>query len=103
MKRIILASVTALALAAPAYAQTTTITIEPEQRTKIKQYVMEKKMKPVTVQEEIRVGATLPSSVELHAVPADWGPGLTRYRYVYSGDDIVLVEPSSRKVIQVIE
>ena len=48
-------------------------------------------------------GATLPTEVELHAVPNDWGPGLSRYRYVYSGDDVVLVEPSTRRVIQVIE
>jgi hypothetical protein len=39
----------------------------------------------------------------LHAVPRDWGPVLGRYRYVYSGDDVVLVEPSTRRVIQVIE
>jgi hypothetical protein len=36
-------------------------------------------------------------------VPSDWGPELGRYRYVYSGDDVVLVEPSTRRVIQVIE
>ena len=33
---------------------------------------------PVT--ERIAVGATVPSDVELVAVPSDWGPSLTRYR-----------------------
>jgi hypothetical protein len=41
--------------------------------------------------------------VDLVAVPSDWGPNLTRYRYVYSGDNVVLVEPSSRRVVQVID
>lgn len=112
MKRTILAGVAAIALAAPAFAQSTgvttgtgmaTITIEPAQRTRIKQYVTEHKVKPVTIKERVTVGATLPADVELVAVPSDWGPELSRYRYVYVGDDIVLVEPSSRRVVQVIE
>ena len=115
MKRAILSTVAVLALTAPAFAQSsttvttsapsassTTVTVAPEQRTKIKQYVTEKKVKPITVKEKVTVGATLPADVELQSVPSDWGPELGRYRYVYSGDDIALVEPSSRKVIQVI-
>jgi hypothetical protein len=114
MKRSLLAGVAVLALSLPAFAQSTTVTTEtttsgatvtiaPEQRTKIKKYVVEQKVKPMTVEKRVTVGATLPAEVELHTVPSDWGPGLTRYRYVYSGDDVVLVEPSSRRVIQVIE
>jgi len=80
-----------------------TVTIAPEQRTKIKQYVVEKKVKPITLKERVTVGATLPADVELVAVPSDWGPEVTKYRYVYSDNRVVLVEPSSRKVIQVIE
>lgn len=112
MKRIVLAGVAVVALSLPALAQSTTVTTEspgatvtiaPEQRTKIKQYVVQQKVKPTTVEKRITVGATLPADVELHSVPADWGPGLSNYRYVYSGDDVVLVEPSSRRVIQVID
>ena len=113
MKRTLLASVAVLALACPAFAQSTTITtgsapaasvtIAPEQRTKIKTYVTEKKVRPITVKERITVGATLPADVELAAVPADWGPELATYRYVYTDNRIALVEPSSRRVIQVIE
>ena len=114
MKRTLFAGIAALALASPAFAQTTTVTttapsagatltIVPEQRTRIKQYVVEKKVKPVTVRERVTVGATLPTEVELEAVPGDWGPDLGRYRYVYYGDDVVLVEPSSRRVVQIID
>jgi hypothetical protein len=81
----------------------TAVTIAPERRTAIKRYVTERKVKPVTVRERVTVGATLPADIELEAVPADWGPEVSRYRYVYTGSDVVLVEPSSRRVIQVID
>jgi Protein of unknown function (DUF1236) len=113
MKRILLTGVAALALSGAAFAQTTVTTgvapsgaavvIAPEQRTVIKKYVVDRKVKPITVRERLTVGATLPADVELMAVPSDWGPDLGRYRYVYHGDDVILVEPSSRRVVQVID
>jgi uncharacterized protein DUF1236 len=113
MKRTVLAGIAVIALASPSFAQTViesgppsagaTVTIAPEQRTRIREYVTEKRVKPVTIRERVSVGATIPADVELAAVPSDWGPGLTRYRYVYSGDNVVLVEPSSRRVVQVID
>ena len=112
MKRTLLAGIAVLALACPALAQSTvvttpgagaTITLAPEQRTRIKQYVVERKVKPVTIKERVTVGATIPADVELVDVPSDWGPDIDRYRYVYSGDNVVLVEPSSRRVVQIID
>ena len=81
----------------------TTIQIEPEYRTKIKTYVTEHKLRPVTTREKIVVGAAVPSDVELQAVPADWGPSLTKYRYVYSNDRVMLVDPGTRTVVQEID
>jgi Protein of unknown function (DUF1236) len=78
-------------------------TLAPAQRTRIKQYVTERRLRPITVQERLAVGATLPADVELLAVPSEWGPELSPYRYVYSGNDVFLIEPSSRRVIQVID
>jgi uncharacterized protein DUF1236 len=102
MKRALVAGVAALGLfASRAVAQI--VVIAPEQRTEIKEYVVQHKVKPVQIRERIAVGVTIPADVELHAVPSDWGPSFSRYRYVYADDDVVLVEPSSRKVIQVIE
>jgi len=71
MKSKVLAVMVAMAFAAPAFAQSSTtvtttgaasatVTIAPEQRTKIKSYITEHKVKPVTVKERIAVGATLP-------------------------------------------
>jgi len=78
-------------------------TLAPAQRTRIKQYVTERQVRPITVRERLAVGATLPADVELLAVPSEWGPELAPYRYVYSGSDVFLIEPSSRRVVQVID
>jgi len=104
MKRVVIAGVAALAVIATsqAFAQAT-ITFAPEQRTKIKEYVVKERVAPVTIKERVTVGATLPAGVELRAVPSDWGPSVSRYRYVYHDNHVVFVDPSSRKVIQVLD
>jgi hypothetical protein len=114
MKRILLASaaVAALALAAsiPSFAQGVGVQVGPggtdirfafgpEQRTQIKEYITRDRVAPVPVRERIRVGATLPAGVELRAVPSYWGPSFTKYSYVYAGDRVYFVEPSTRKVV----
>jgi hypothetical protein len=114
MKRSLLAAVAiATLVSSSALAQSTTVTtspggaasvtIAPEQRTKIKQYVVQQKVKPTVVKERIAVGATLPADVELLSVPADWGPEVSRYRYIYSDNHVALIEPSSRRVVQIID
>ena len=82
---------------------TENVIIEPEQRTVIKEYVVKERVAPVTVKERISVGTTLPGDVELRTVPSTWGPKFSKYRYVYSGDRVYLVEPSNRTVVQVVE
>jgi hypothetical protein len=105
MNRNLIAVAAALTIgfAASALAQSAVVTIEPEQRTTIKQYVVEEKIKPITVRERISVGATLPGDVELQAVPSTWGPTVSKYRYVYSNDNVYLVEPDSRRVVTIID
>ena len=101
MKRVLVAGAVALSavLAGQALAQTI-VEIEPAQRTRIKEYVVKEKVAPVRVKERVSVGVTLPADVELRTVPADWGPGVSKYRYVYSDNHVYFVEPSSRRVIQ---
>ena len=114
MKKLLIMAAAVSVLATAASAQTTVTTtttgigsgaiqIEPEYRTKIRSYVTEKRVRPVTTQQRIVVGAQVPTAVELEAVPADWGPSLTRYRYVYSNDRVMLVDPSTRTVVQEID
>lgn len=113
MKKLMLVTVAAALVTTGALAQssvtTTTgagradVVVEPEARTRIKTYVTEKKLRPVTTKERIAVGATVPSDVELVTVPSDWGPSLTKYRYVYSNNRVMLVDPGSRTVVQEID
>jgi hypothetical protein len=109
-KLLMLAAATSLAATlANAQSTSTTVTggatvqIEPQYRTKIKSYITEQKIRPVQTREKIVVGGTVPSDVELEAVPADWGPSLTKYRYVYSGERVMLVDPGTRIVVHEIE
>jgi len=84
-------------LAGQAFAQMATVEIAPEQRTRIKEYVVKEKVRPVTVREQVRVH--LPADVELRDVPSDWGPSVSRYKYIYSGNRVHFVDPASREVI----
>jgi hypothetical protein len=101
MKRTILAGAAALAvvLSSQAFAQSVSVELAPEQRTRIKEYVVKEKVNPVTVKERVRVGATLPADVELRSVPSDWGPSVSKYKYIYSDNRVHFVDPASRRVI----
>ena len=114
MKKLMLISAAALLVSTGAMAQTTVTTttgaghgaavqIEPEYRTKIRSYVTEHKIRPVETREKIVVGSPVPRDVELAAVPSDWGPSLTKYRYVYSGSHVMLVDPETRMVVQEVD
>jgi hypothetical protein len=112
MKKLLMLVAAASLVATMANAQTTVTTtgaapaavqIEPQYRTKIKTYITENKVRPVQSKEKIGVGAKVPSDVELVAVPSDWGPSLTKYRYVYSGDRVMLVDPGTRTVVQEVD
>ena len=113
MKKLLLLSATAAVIATGAFAQTTVTTttgtghaaiqIEPQYRTKIKSYDPEHRIAPVTPRAKIIVGATVPPDVALAAIPTAWGPSLTRYRYVYSGERVMLVDPSTRMVVQEVD
>ncbi|WP_407170225.1 DUF1236 domain-containing protein [Bradyrhizobium sp. ORS 111] len=112
MKKILLTSAVAAIVSTAALAQSTVgtttgtghvVQIEPEYRTRIHTYVTEHRIRPVETREKIVVGSPVPRDVELEAVPPEWGPSLTKYRYVYSGDRVMLVDPATRTVVQEVE
>jgi len=115
VKKIFLISAAAALLSSGAFAQSTvvetttgkahagTVRIEPEYRTRIHSYVTEHKIRPVQTREKIVVGSPVPRDVELEAVPAEWGPSIAKYRYVYSGERVMLVDPETRTVVQEVE
>jgi Protein of unknown function (DUF1236) len=104
MKRSLLMAVAAASLLAstPSFAQTV-IELSPDQRTTIREYVVRERVPAARIPGEVRVGVALPADIELAPVPETWGPSVRRYRYVHWNDRVVLVEPSSRRVIQIID
>jgi uncharacterized protein DUF1236 len=101
MKAIYVAGFAAALLTTQALAQA--VVIAPEQRQVIREYVVKEKVRPFQMQSRVTVGATLPADVELAPVPETWGPTFRTYRYVYTGDNVVLVDPTSRRVVQIID
>jgi hypothetical protein len=57
----------------------------------------------VTLQERVTVGATLPGDVRLQPVPAEWGSGVAKYHYIYTDNHIVLIDPTTRRVVMVVD
>jgi hypothetical protein len=101
MKRFLLAGATAMAVVftTQAFAQSVSVELAPEQRTRIKEYVVKEKVPRVTVRERYRVGTAVPAEVELREVPADWGPSVRSYRYYHTDSGVHFVDPNSRRVI----
>lgn len=111
MKRI-LAGAAALALTAgAALAQTSTTTtttttrettVTTDQQAKIRTYIAKEKPVAAKVPSSVTVttGTVLPEDVELRTFPSDVG---VTQRYTVIGGRTVLVEPGTRKIIQVIE
>jgi hypothetical protein len=64
-------------------------------------------VRPVTnVNFAIAVGVVIPATVELYEVPTEVVqvvPEYSRYRYFVVGNQIVIVEPSARRVVAVVD
>lgn len=76
--------------------------IADDTRPRFRTYVTGQKHPSYKYQSEVRVGADLPSSgVTYYDVPKEYG--VTKYRYTVVNDRTVLVDPSTHRVIQVID
>jgi hypothetical protein len=87
-----------------AAAQTAIIDLTPDQRTTIYRTITREKVR-VAPPADFRasVGVEVPSTVELYEVPAavEIAP-VRRFRYTVVNDQVVLVDPSTRRVVQII-
>jgi hypothetical protein len=57
----------------------------------------------VRSESRVIVGEDAPETIEIEELPADvyrQVPAVRSYRYIHRGDDIYLVEPGSRRVIE---
>ena len=73
-----------------------------DDRPRFREYVVRERLPSYVVREEVRVGTVLPSSgVTYYEMPAEYrAPG---YRYTVINDRPVIVEPQSRRVVQIID
>lgn len=111
----LLATATAMPLAAQAQQRiiveegvTTGLTgpgvgiIAEDERPRFRQYIVEERVPSYTVETPVRVGTVLPESgVTYYDVPQQYGA--TTYRYTVVNERPVLVEPRTRRVMQVID
>ncbi|BCG83799.1 DUF1236 domain-containing protein [Mesorhizobium sp. 113-3-3] len=76
------------------------VILKPEQQTVVREYIHKQKLASVSLLGiELNVGTALPDTVELHTIDV---PDV-RYKYTVVGDHAVLVDPDTRKVVQIVE
>ena len=76
--------------------------ITTEMRPRFRTYVVQQAPASFTYSSPVAVGTVLPEAgVTYYDVPADYG--VTRYRYTVVNGSPVLVDPGTRRVIQVIQ
>ena len=76
--------------------------IADDTRPRFRSYVEERHVPSYRYEHEIRVGEDLPSAgVTYYEVPREYG--VTRYRYTVVNDRTVLVDPSTHRIVQVID
>lgn len=93
MKKLLLGAAALAVIATPAFAQLLDIQIGPRER----EYIV-KEGRSVSYDGPVTVGAVLPADVEFYSVPE-----VTTYRYAVVNDRRVIVEPSTRRIIQIVE
>jgi Protein of unknown function (DUF1236) len=72
------------------------------QRPRFRRYVVEEHRPSFRYGEDVEVGTVLPDQgVEYYEVPSEYGT--TQYRYTVVNDEVVLVDPSSRRIVEVVQ
>ncbi len=76
--------------------------IAEDERPRFRQYIVQERVPSYSIETPVRVGTVLPESgVTYYDVPQQYGA--TSYRYTVVNDRPILVEPRTRRVMQVID
>jgi hypothetical protein len=79
-----------------------TVGIAADQRPAFREYIVQQRVPKYTIPDRVMIGAILPESgVTLYDVPQSFGE--TPYRYTVVNGNTVLVEPRSRRIVQLID
>src|SRR5437879_7830763 len=75
--------------------------IAAEQRPAFREYIVRERVPNYTIPERVTVGAVMPETgVTYYDVPQSFG--VTPYRYTVVNGQTILVEPRSRRIVQVV-
>ena len=99
----ILATLMLVTLTANGMAQSVAIELNPAQQTQIKEYVSKQRVPVAEIKQTIAIGSAVPTEVELRAVPAGWGPTVSKFRFFHGEKRIYFVDPSTRRVVRIVE
>jgi hypothetical protein len=76
--------------------------IAVDQRPAFREYIIRERVPTYTIPDRVIVGGVLPEAgITTYDVPQTFGP--TPYRYTVVNGQTVLVEPRSRRIVQVVE
>jgi len=76
--------------------------IAVEQRPAFREYVVRERVPTFTIPDRVAVGGVLPETgITYYDVPQRFGP--TTYRYTVVNGETVLVEPRSRRIVEVLD
>jgi hypothetical protein len=76
--------------------------IAVDRRPAFREYIVRERVPNYTIQDRVIVGGVLPEAgITYYDVPQTFGP--TAYRYTVVNGQTVLVEPRSRRIVQVVE
>ena len=79
--------------------------LTPQQRADIYSTVIKEKRAPLPANTSVSVGGELPGSIELYSMPdaiATATPSTKQLKYAVWNNQVVLVDPTSMKVVEVI-
>lgn len=81
------------------------IELTPAQRTTIYRTVTRERVRTAEPGFAVRLGARVPQAVELSEIPAaviEEVPTVRRYRYMVVNNEVVLVDPATSEVVEII-
>ena len=88
---------------ATSVASADSVIITKEQAPEVHQYIVKQHVEPITPPEgfDVQVGTVVPDTVEIHQLDV---PSLPKqYDYMVVNGQTVIVDPDTRKIVQVLE
>lgn len=73
-----------------------------DQRPRFHDYVIKENRPSIVYQDDVAVGVVLPDAgVQYYDVPPEYG--VTKYRYTVLNNHVVLVDPNTRTIVEVVQ